>query len=241
MTRASAAPPQQLTGPQHPARPHQCQPGAQGQEQQGDEQLVVGTEPDHDADAVPPGRLVPQQRAHAEEDDGRPDHQVRGRREHDVPEQERHGGEGVGPGAQALGRPPTPELARHQSEDQHRCRGRDRRRDPHRPRRVGDERADEADDQRRQGRLVEVAPRRGEQPEVQLVPVVAVTAAAEREHEGQRRHGSEHRSAGQRWQPVHSLVRASIPPRHVPPRRQRTTPVPPTGAEVLRCGRPGGR
>ena len=167
---------QEGSADQHLPRTAQQQPADHRGDQQGDQPLVVGAQADDQAGQPPPAVLLPKHGADDQKQDQRPDHQIgRGRHQH-VPEVQREGPVRVAPGRQGLGQPAATDLAGEVGDDHHRQHREDRGREAQRPWFVGQQQGGPGE-QRRQQRLVGVAPGRRQHPEVELVAVVPVPLA----------------------------------------------------------------
>ena len=136
-------------------------------------------------------------RSDGEDDEGQ-QQQVEGGGEQDVAEHQRHRGEGVSPRGERLGAAPAAELAADQRDHDDRERAGDGGGQAQGPRLVG-EVGGQPGQQRGEWRLVEVAPRGRQHPEVELVPVVAVAERPERQGDGLERRGRDDHA------PVHAL------------------------------------
>ena len=148
----------------------------------GDQEAVVGGQPGDRARREPPpgrtgGRSEDGQHDEAEQQE------VHRRGQQDVAEHERHRGERVPPRGERLGAATTAELATDQRDDDDRQGRREGGWEPQRPRLVG-EVGGQPRQERYEWRLVDVAPRGRQHPEVELVAVVAVAEGPERQREG---------------------------------------------------------
>ena len=189
-------------GGQHPAGPGQQQARGQPDQQQHDQALGVEPDAGHHPRGEPGQSLVMQQGPGHQPADGEPDRQVEAPGGQQVPAQQREAGCPAERGQGLRGRAAA-ELAGQQGEQDDQDDGRPDRGQPQGPEGVAEQGGGGPAGQWDQRWLVDVAPVRvrAQQPEVELVPVVAVPVHGRRQQGHHARGDQPDRDQGQ-WRPL---------------------------------------